>query len=79
MMSEKKKFKKSKCTWRKCPIRLGFELYFQGEDDEKEARKRLYPLIRKLYKMGKRLMQSYQEINEGRGISLKDIKNEETS
>lgn len=39
-------------AWKNSPTRIGFELYFQAEDDEKEARKGLYPFIRKLFDMG---------------------------
>jgi len=51
---EKKKMKK--CTTKQCPILLGFELYFQGEDDEINARKELLPLIKKLRRHGNSIM-----------------------
>lgn len=48
---------KRKCKFGcNCPIKLGFEAYFQGEDDEKKARKKLLPLIRKLLKIGNALL-----------------------
>lgn len=36
-------------------IKLGFEVYFQGEEDEKKARKELLPLIKKMWELGNRL------------------------
>lgn len=40
------------CKWKECPIKLGFEIFFQAEDDEKWARKKILPLILKLFKLG---------------------------
>ena len=37
---------------RSCPVHLGFETYFQGEEDEKKARKDLIPWIIKVFKHG---------------------------
>lgn len=42
---------------KKCPIRIGFEIYFQGEKEEKEMRKSLLPLLKKLYDSGSRVLE----------------------
>jgi len=51
MKKQKKNY--CKCYWRDCPIRLGFELYYQGEKDEGKARKSLLPLLMKFLKTGR--------------------------
>lgn len=51
--------KKRNCNWRNCPIRFGFEIYFQGEKEEKHARKHLYPFIEKFFKAGNTVISRY--------------------
>ncbi len=52
---------KTQCNIDNCPILLGFEVEFQGEDDEKEMREILLPLIERLYKMGTRIKKYTEE------------------
>jgi len=57
---------KVKCRWKNCPIKIGFEIYFQNEEDETSAKKTLLPLIKKFFNSGNRLNQFCKEHKEGK-------------
>ena len=54
--------KKQKCSWKNCPIRFGFEMFYQGEDDEEKARKHILPTIREFFKSGSAVMRAYDKV-----------------
>ena len=56
------------CKWKDCPVRYGFEVYYCGEEDEKWARKKILPLIKKLFNIGKPLQQYAIKVNEDREL-----------
>jgi len=59
----KKKCEK-KCNRDRCPIFLGFEVFFQGEDDEIEAREKLLPLLKKFYDWGESILAVKEKYNK---------------
>lgn len=42
-------------AWENSDVRVGFELHYQGEEDEAKARKTLLPLLKFLFQMGYRV------------------------
>lgn len=42
-------------AWENNEVRIGFELHYQDEEDEAEARKTLLPLLEFLFQMGFRI------------------------
>ena len=55
------------CTFNKdCPIRMGFEVYFSGEEDEKAARDNLLPTLRQLFKLGSNLKEGLECVKSGK-------------
>ena len=55
--------KYDKCNWRNCPIRFGFEIHHQGEEEEKDMRKSVLPLIKKYFKSGKRITDTRKRLD----------------
>ena len=61
------------CNWKDCYIRIGFEIFYTGEKEEKYARKHLLPHLKKLFDSGMRIKRACMDVKCGRMRTHKQI------
>lgn len=51
-----------KCTWKDCAVRIGFELFYQGEVGEDKARKNILPKLEAFFALGNNVKEAINEV-----------------